>query len=391
MLAYLDTFIGFAVVMLGASLLITVLTQMVSALFSHRGANLRWGLETMFKNLPNSPLMNTATHAEMIAKDVLTHPLISDSIFSLKPQWLADRIRLATAVHPDELFAILRDLSTKPAYTAIAGLPAEIDTLVNAQNPATGRRLALLSAVPAFAGLNPSDKVPLFEDTVKSIKDEAGQLEAWFNATMDRVSARFTTYMRVWTVAFSVALALGTGLNSVSLLSGLYKNGALRQSLAGAATPMLALGGNVLPAAGQSPVGKMYTDAVAAALTNAKLTIPLPATGITSDADARSWLTTHVTDSAQQTAVLAAYDQAIKASLDQDVKNAAQVRTILDNASFDVRKFGWQPDQPWPPQLPGVLASAALLTLGAPFWFNMLKQLTNLRPIVANKSDTPAK
>ena len=82
MLAYLDTFIGFAVVMLGASLLITVLTQMVSALFSHRGANLRWGLETMFKNLPNSPLMNTATHAEMIAKDVLTHPLISDSVFS---------------------------------------------------------------------------------------------------------------------------------------------------------------------------------------------------------------------------------------------------------------------------------------------------------------------
>src|ERR1035441_699075 len=34
MLAYLDTLIGFAVVMLGASLLITILTQMASALFS---------------------------------------------------------------------------------------------------------------------------------------------------------------------------------------------------------------------------------------------------------------------------------------------------------------------------------------------------------------------
>lgn len=43
MLAYLDTLIGFAVVMLGASLLITILTQIVSALFSHRGANLLVG------------------------------------------------------------------------------------------------------------------------------------------------------------------------------------------------------------------------------------------------------------------------------------------------------------------------------------------------------------
>jgi hypothetical protein len=135
----------------------------------------------------------------------------------------------------------------------------------------------------------------------------------------------------------------------------------------------------------------MYTDAVAAALTGAKLTIAPPTTGINSDADAVSWLKTNVTDPAQQTAALAAYDQAIKASLDQGLKNAAAVRSILDNASFDVRKFGWKQDQPLPPQIPGVLVTAALLTLGAPFWFNMLKQLTNLRPIVANKSDTPAK
>src|SRR5207248_2808663 len=33
----------------------------------------------------------------------------------------------------------------------------------------------------------------------------------------------------------------------------------------------------------------------------------------------------------------------------------------------------------------GMLASAALLSLGAPFWFNLLKTMSNLRPIVANK------
>ena len=36
------------------------------------------------------------------------------------------------------------------------------------------------------------------------------------------------------------------------------------------------------------------------------------------------------------------------------------------------------------PHLFGVLVTAGLLTLGAPFWFNLLKNLTSLRPAVAN-------
>jgi hypothetical protein len=33
----------------------------------------------------------------------------------------------------------------------------------------------------------------------------------------------------------------------------------------------------------------------------------------------------------------------------------------------------------------GTLVAAALLSLGAPFWFNALKTLTSLRPILAGK------
>jgi hypothetical protein len=32
----------------------------------------------------------------------------------------------------------------------------------------------------------------------------------------------------------------------------------------------------------------------------------------------------------------------------------------------------------------GILATAGLLALGAPFWFNLLKNLTSLRPALAN-------
>ena len=39
----------------------------------------------------------------------------------------------------------------------------------------------------------------------------------------------------------------------------------------------------------------------------------------------------------------------------------------------------------------GILASAALLSLGAPFWFNTLKKLTNLRPVLASKEQQERK
>ena len=368
--------------MLGASLVITILTQMISAVFSHRGANLRWGLATMFKNLPDCPRLKA--NAAKIANDVLTHPLISDSIFSLKPEWLADRIRLAKAIHPDELVAILKDLATKPAYTRIAGLAAEIDTLIDAPSFAADRRLTLLTGLPALAGLPGSGAAPLLQSTVNSIRAEAGKLEAWFNATMDRVSARFTTYIRLWTVAFAIALALGTGLNTVTLLNDLYTNGAFREAVAGSATQMTDLAAKVLPNGPKDVVTKMYTDDVTKALADSKATADTTPSGIDSENAARGWLTAHITDSAQQSAALSAFEKVL---MNERVQDAAAVRTILTKASFDIGQFGWKPDKPWWSQLPGVLATAALLSLGAPFWFNMLKQLTNLRPILANKQD----
>jgi hypothetical protein len=382
MLAYLDTLIGFAVVMLGASLLVTILTQMISALLSHRGANLRWGLENLFKHIPNSPLMNDAATAKKLANDVLTHPLISDSIFSLKPQWLADRIRLATAIRPDELVAILRDLATKAPYNANPGLPAEIDALIGAANLAASRRINLLTVISSLPEAN---AVPLLQNTLNSVKDEAGRLEAWFNASMVRVSQRFTTYIRLWTIGFASALALFTGLNSVTLLNTIYTNGDFRQQLVGAAPQMLDLSGRVLPNGPADAQTKMFTDLVNQALQTSKVaTDGTKPAGIASQADAEAWIKAHVPKPEDQTAAINALGSAF---LDQRTRDAAAVRTILTKASFDLNDFGWKRDQPYGPQLPGVFVTAAFLSLGAPFWFNMLKQLSNLRPILANKQD----
>jgi len=80
MLQHLDAVIAFAVVMLGVSLVITVGTQIVVSLLGLRGTNLRRSLTDLFETA--SPDREAKRYAKEIARRVLRHPLISDSVFS---------------------------------------------------------------------------------------------------------------------------------------------------------------------------------------------------------------------------------------------------------------------------------------------------------------------
>jgi hypothetical protein len=79
-LQHLDTVIAFAVVMLGASLIITAGTQIVVSLLGLRGSNLRRSLTDLFEIACVD--RDAKRYAKEIARQVLCHPLISDSVFS---------------------------------------------------------------------------------------------------------------------------------------------------------------------------------------------------------------------------------------------------------------------------------------------------------------------
>src|SRR5215831_8350970 len=80
MFQHLDTVIAFIVLMLVASLFITAATQVVVSLLGLRGANLRRSLVDLFETA--SPVEEGRRWAKEIARRVLRHPTISDSIFS---------------------------------------------------------------------------------------------------------------------------------------------------------------------------------------------------------------------------------------------------------------------------------------------------------------------
>lgn len=69
-------------------------------------------------------------------------------------------------------------------------------------------------------------------------------------------------------------------------------------------------------------------------------------------------------------------------------ENAAALNRVLSDAGFNLvpsKLFGRWPNEAWVwTHLLGLALTAGLLTLGAPFWFNLLKNLSGLRPALAN-------
>ncbi len=178
MLGYLDTLIGFAVVMLVISLLITILTQIVSGLINHRGSNLKWGLKTLFANIDPKQFPNLTANADRVAEAVLTHCLVSDSWFSgnkvaqqigkFPPLGkLFRRFQLATAIRPAELTAILKHLSSNTYADDRKEIAAEIQKLLGVADA--------VSASAAAVG-RPAAAAPIV-DVERAVKDAAAKAD----------------------------------------------------------------------------------------------------------------------------------------------------------------------------------------------------------------------
>jgi len=398
MLAYLDTLIGFAVVMLGASLIVMLLTQAISAAASFRGSSLRWGLQELFRHIDTRNLPTIAAQADTLAQRVLTHHLTSDSIFvslplirKLVPSSWVIRFQLATAIRADELVGILREFASDPA---LGVLGTEINQLLDRPNPVAERQIRLMTETSAALRALSLDRAPpLIAETVKTVRESAGYLEAGFNMTMDRVSQQFATYIRIWTIIFSFGLAGIVGIDAVQLVSDLYAKGDFRAALVGSASNMMAVAGTIVPPGAQSDqdavdsaMTGLYTGALNAALAKNSVQPATPPQAIKTRAAGETWIRGNV-PAAQQAAAINEYSSAVDQALGDFIKtrasNARAIQNIVTASGFQFTP-GWHKQFTWK-RLAGVLFTGALLSLGAPFWFNSLKAMMNLRPIIASK------
>jgi len=333
MLDKLDTFVAFATLMLGISLLITILNQMVGSLLGYRATYLKEGIKDLLKTLDSTLEPNVKKIAtddlEKIAHDVLTHELASDSFFAHNKR-APLRWRLATALRPEELTKLLMLVSKGQSYEK------NIQGILKQPNPTVEREAKLVA--DTVNDLAPNARATA-DELIKQLSDKAtkavGRLEGAYSSTMDRVRQRFTLQMRIWTIAFSLTFALVYHLDVAKIYSQLSIDPALRGSLSKVSEDLM----------------KEYSEV-------------------------RS-------------------DPKQKKNLDDATKHLAEtykeVQSKLSESKLALFKV---PDDWWRFKNFGeflrILATAALLSLGAPFWYNMLKNLVNLRSQVVEQQQKEA-
>jgi len=405
-LQHLDTVIAFAVVMLAVSLLITIFTQAMSSLFAQRGGNLRWGVQVLLRTI-NPSLGDSAGN---LAQQILTHPIISDSIFSRLARvkylgTLTRRWRLASAIRVEELLRILPEVANLPDAPDTA--KNAIAQLVQHADPAAAYTIqAAFQTLRSLAPQQTEEAREAMQQMASAAQSSAVNLktsvENWFNSAMDRVSQRFALQMRMWTVLFSLLVAFAVHLDAINLYTRLSSDAELRAKLVGSADALVKQAGNIIPAQGSAPktepssVPQLYSEQMKAlqaqAPSVAKLGTPPE---FKSRDEGSQWLRDGMKGDPQAEQLVSKYQELVDAGLksneDKLLDQSADIRNLLAQSGFQLIPDPYP--QPWyepwntftAREFWGTMAAAGFLSLGAPFWFNALKTLSSLRPIVANK------
>jgi hypothetical protein len=302
MMELLDSVLAFSAVMLGVSLIITVLVQALSRVMNLRGQTLAEGIAVLFEQAKMKP-----EQAAKLADAILRHPLISDakSTFGRSGPYLQ-----ASAIRKEELLRFL----TRTNELGLE-LPAEV---------------------------------------TERLERAAKVVEDWFDGQMDRISQKFSNATRVVTVAVSFIVAFGLHLDASVLLTRMVSDTETRaklvanvESLEAHAERLGAVPAEAAPGTAPAPSAKEFSEAAG------------------DIASIRALLTT------------SAFDIMPKFEAKPDL--ALGVHTLDDYLPWQSREAFYH--------LLGVLAAGALLSLGAPFWYRMLRQVASLKTVLATKEE----
>ena len=116
--------------------------------------------------------------------------------------------------------------------------------------------------------------------------------------------------------------------------------------------------------------------------------------GFASREDAVLWLRATLDGDPALENLVAVYEQELNNQLagdaDKLIDHSASIKRQLARSEFRVLPEEWPGWKPTDQELPGLLLSIVLLTLGAPLCYNLLKILASLRPLPIVNQDKAA-
>lgn len=388
----LDTVIAFAVVMLLLSLLVTTLVQMALLVTMRRGRNLLWGVERLLSQVDPS-LRN---HAGAIAEAVLRHPAVSHM-----------GKNRAIAIRKEELVRILRDLVSGRNLESGKPLGDRAKEALEAvlQDPAPGLSAQQIAQIQAAAAALPEllpTQAAAVQNAISRVAAQTDKLsaevQAWFDTIMDRTSERFKMHSRWATAGVAVLLAFLLQIDSLDIIRQL-SNKEIREGVIQLYEPALRMYDDVT---GYTKNRTNLATDVLKEMTTDQAFQPLlgtatPPAELELRSEGRDWLQGQLRDNPKLSEVQKAFDDryetAAKALSDKFNAEAGRTKELLDKTGLLVIPAKRLPVVDWGlRKWAGLLATAFFLSLGAPFWYNTLRRLADLRPIVARKVEgEPAK
>lgn len=422
MLQSLDALIAFIVILLTVSLLVTILVQIFSAALCLRGKSLANAVALTFQSIEPK----TGNNAYKLAQRILSDPLLSDATTTTKnlrtslsatqdKPWFAlnpfNGRHLANAIRPEEIHGLLKAMgataNNPPASPPVtlpdlaATIVTQLKTLaappnaVAAINTAFTTALALANGQPALVNAITAANAQVTA-VASRFTSEADELTRRFCSAQERAQQWFQMHTRIITIVCGVALALLFQLDSVEIFKFVSTNSTARAALVGSADKLVEKAGGILEKSGS------LTEDIHAAEAKEFGTAGLSKEELgaaTDTARLRSAFKTALRDK-----VPADFDEkydrtektAIKSYYDERRHQMADLTKEVSATGFDLlpEKLGrrWEsasgagcPFQGFWSHLLGMAMTAGLLSLGAPFWYNSLRDLMSLRPAVAKQ------
>jgi hypothetical protein len=331
MLKSLDILIGLVVILLALSMAVTVITQCITAVVNSRGRHLRRGLVDLLQQL--DPALSQ-TLSQEVATKILSHPLVSGSNTPIAggssglTSWL-NRVRRAIG-GPRLGNVIHREEFTKLLMALAAGQgTTEIEFEA---------RAALVKALQSNGVADPADALMARQNQAilrAAESDLVAKINNWFDQTMGRTSQRFTASTRAITFAGAFIVAFGLQVDTTAIVNRLAADDQLRNTFVSEAAAVYATGTDSPPVDPFAPAGR-------------------PPASLAPE------------DVARRYQAFLATNGLIR------IPSSGLVRWWVDFRDLN---------------LLGVLLTALLLSLGAPFWYSTLGGLLQLRSALATKDD----
>lgn len=352
----LDVVIGIIFVFLTLSLVCSAVNEIIEAWLNKRADYLERGIKELLTDESGSGY----------ASEIYKHPLIA----GLFRGEYTNEIKGWRKRIPPRLLGILHELGFKKTYLP-SYIPAQnfaLALLDIIQNPA-----AVEPPLPGYDAADPKARTKrAVEILIKAAGDNPAKarenIENWYNSSMDRVSGWYKRRTQVIILALGLFVTIVVNADAIAISNGLSRDKALRSSLLTAAQEYAkadasGMKSETAPSPSASPGAKSSP-------TPAPVTTPVPSQEANAPASCKE------------------NKNAPKCKLDTEMQR-------LESLGLPIG-WDWNDSRLVPKTFGGVLLKLAgwlitafAITLGAPFWFDLLNMFMVVRSTVKPKEKSP--